>query len=109
MSISKSIENSSSGDPRRPDTDIPWAKWKQNIWIQAYFVSKKYLWVKWWWFDFCCQTAKLPKWFGERPGKKAGEPDSPEDDDEGGADVPAEVEEEEEEEEEEVRRPYKTQ
>merc|ERR1719343_1190083 len=42
---------------------------------------------------------KLPKWFGERPGKKAGEPDSPEDDDEGGADVPAEVEEEEEEEE----------
>merc|ERR1712079_258142 len=44
---------------------------------------------------------KLPKWFGERPGKKAGEPDSPEDDDEGGADVPAEVEEEEEEEEEE--------
>merc|ERR1712025_507011 len=38
---------------------------------------------------------KLPKWFGERPGKKAGEPDSPEDDDEGGADVPAEVEEEE--------------
>merc|ERR1712108_87940 len=29
---------------------------------------------------------KLPKWFGERPGKKAGEPDSPEDDDEGGAD-----------------------
>merc|ERR1712029_984311 len=39
---------------------------------------------------------KLPKWFGERPGKKAGEPDSPEDDDEGAADVPAEVEEEEE-------------
>merc|ERR1711992_456899 len=24
--------------------------------------------------------SKLPKWFGERPGKKAGEPDSPEDD-----------------------------
>merc|ERR1719300_655657 len=30
---------------------------------------------------------KLPKWFGERPGKKAGEPESPEDDDEGGADA----------------------
>merc|ERR1711894_303096 len=41
---------------------------------------------------------KLPKWFGERPGKKAGEPESPEDDDEGGAEAPAEVEEEEEEE-----------
>ena len=24
--------------------------------------------------------AKLPKWFGERPGKKSGEPDSPEED-----------------------------
>merc|ERR1712156_1315827 len=41
---------------------------------------------------------KLPKWFGERPGKKAGEPESPEDDEEGGAEAPAEVEEEEEEE-----------
>merc|ERR1711994_240353 len=27
--------------------------------------------------------SKLPKWFGERPGKKAGEPESPEDDEEG--------------------------
>merc|ERR1719350_1959007 len=26
---------------------------------------------------------KLPKWFGERPGKKPGEPESPEDDEEG--------------------------
>ena len=24
-------------------------------------------------------TAKLPKWFGERPGKKSGDPDSPDD------------------------------
>merc|ERR1712157_219507 len=46
---------------------------------------------------------KLPKWFGERPGKKAGEPESPEDDEEGGAEAPAEVEEEEEEEEEAKR------
>merc|ERR1711902_210205 len=45
--------------------------------------------------------SKLPKWFGERPGKKAGEPESPEDDEEGGAEAPAEVEEEDEEEEEE--------
>merc|ERR1712176_639437 len=29
--------------------------------------------------------AKLPKWFGERPGKKAGEPESPEDEDDAGA------------------------
>ena len=49
-------------------------------------------------------SAKLPKWFGERPGKKAGEPDSPDDDDEGQGDAPpgaADEEEEEEEEEEE--------
>merc|ERR1712062_447270 len=48
--------------------------------------------------------SKLPKWFGERPGKKAGEPDSPDDDDEGQGDAPpgaADEEEEEEEEEEE--------
>merc|ERR1719216_114448 len=45
--------------------------------------------------------SKLPKWFGERPGKKPGEPESPEDDEEGGEAAPAEVEEEEEEEEEE--------
>merc|ERR1739845_73259 len=38
---------------------------------------------------------KLPKWFGERPGKKPGEPESPEDDEEGGEAAPAEVEEEE--------------
>ena len=36
-------------------------------------------------------AAKLPKWFGERPGKKPGDPDSPEDEEEGGADAPAEV------------------
>merc|ERR1712115_604348 len=36
--------------------------------------------------------SKLPKWFGERPGKKAGEPESPEDDEEGGAEAPAEEE-----------------
>merc|ERR1711971_704571 len=29
--------------------------------------------------------AKLPKWFGERPGKKSGDPDSPDDDEDGGA------------------------
>lgn len=40
--------------------------------------------------------AKLPKWFGERPGKKAGDPDTPE----GEEDV--KVEEDEEVEEEEV-------
>merc|ERR1712038_2227992 len=40
--------------------------------------------------------SKLPKWFGERPGKKNGEPDSPEADD----DVPNDDYEEEDEEEE---------
>merc|ERR1712198_536794 len=39
--------------------------------------------------------ARLPKWFGERPGKKAGDPETPEDE-EGGEAPPAEMEEEEE-------------
>merc|ERR1719395_202802 len=43
---------------------------------------------------------KLPKWFGERPGKKAGDPESPEDEEEGGAEAAPEPYEEEEEEEE---------
>merc|ERR1712025_739417 len=37
---------------------------------------------------------KLPKWFGEGPGKKAGEPESPDDEDEGPAEAPAGAEEE---------------
>jgi len=45
--------------------------------------------------------AKLPKWFGERPGKKTGDPESPDDEDEGPAEAPPGAEEEEEEEEEE--------
>merc|ERR1712109_397888 len=44
---------------------------------------------------------RLPKWFGERPGKKAGEPDSPEDEDEGPAEVAAADDDDEEEEPEE--------
>lgn len=55
--------------------------------------------------------AKLPKWFGERPGKKAGEPETPEGEEEGkqAADEDEDLKEpviepepEEEEEEEEV-------
>merc|ERR1712060_533467 len=45
--------------------------------------------------------AKLPKWFGERPGKKPGDPESPDDENEGPAEAPPGAEEEEEEEEEE--------
>merc|ERR1719193_2262652 len=48
--------------------------------------------------------ARLPKWFGERPGKKAGDPETPEgeeDEMDGGADAAADAEYEEEEEEEE--------
>merc|ERR1712038_589402 len=44
---------------------------------------------------------RLPKWFGERPGKKRGDPESNGDDDEGGEDPPAAVEEDYEEEEDE--------
>merc|ERR1712203_97872 len=54
--------------------------------------------------------AKLPKWFGERPGKKGLDPESPDDDGEGAvADIGVEEDEdeevpEEEEEEEELKR-----
>ena len=34
---------------------------------------------------------KLPKWFGERPGKKAGDPDSPDDDEEAAAEAPVSI------------------
>ena len=44
---------------------------------------------------------RLPKWFGERPGKKKGDPESAEDDDEGGDAAAAADEEEYDEEEEE--------
>ena len=45
--------------------------------------------------------SRLPKWFGERPGKKNGDPETPEGDDEGQAEAEEEEEEEFEEEEEE--------
>merc|ERR1711976_275523 len=45
--------------------------------------------------------SKLPKWFGERPGKKAGEPESPDDEDEAAGDAPVDAGDDEEEEEEE--------
>merc|ERR1719382_2160040 len=56
--------------------------------------------------------AKLPKWFGERPGKKSGEPDSPEEDEDAAneaaaeEDVPDEEFDEEEVEEEEEEEEY---
>jgi len=45
--------------------------------------------------------SKLPKWFGERPGKKPGEPESPDDEDEAAGDAPVDAGDDEEEEEEE--------
>jgi len=42
---------------------------------------------------------KLPKWFGERPGKKAGDPETPEGEEEGEEEAAAEEEYDEEEEE----------
>lgn len=45
-------------------------------------------------------TAKLPKWFGERPGKKAGDPETPEGEEDAKAGEPDEEEIEEEEVEE---------
>merc|ERR1719434_206394 len=43
---------------------------------------------------------RLPKWFGERPGKKKGEPETPEGEEEAAAEAAIEEPEEEEEEEE---------
>lgn len=39
-------------------------------------------------------AARLPKWFGERPGKKAGDPDTPEGEEDVKADEEAEDEDE---------------
>merc|ERR1711915_717248 len=70
------------------------AEWLESMWKEKYNE-----WTK-------RSKAKLPKWFGERPGKKSGDPDTPDGDgDEGGAPVDEEEYEEEEEfdeEEEEV-------
>merc|ERR1712086_700316 len=50
--------------------------------LQALWKEKYDEWLK-------RPKAKLPKWFGERPGKKSGDPDSPDDEeDAGGADLP---------------------
>ena len=46
-------------------------------------------------------TRRLPKWFGERPGKKKGEPETPEGEDDAPAEAAAAAEEYEEEEEDE--------
>merc|ERR1711910_255749 len=65
--------------------------------LQALWKEKYDEWLK-------RPKTKLPKWFGERPGKKAGDPESPDDDEDAGAEAPAAddyAEEEEEEEEEE--------
>ena len=44
---------------------------------------------------------RLPKWFGERPGKKKGDPESAGDEDDAGEEAPIAEEDYEEEEEEE--------
>merc|ERR1712242_105912 len=46
-------------------------------------------------------SKKLPKWFGERPGKKSGDPESPEGEEDGGEEPIADEEDYDEEEEEE--------
>jgi len=46
-------------------------------------------------------SKKLPKWFGERPGKKSGDPETPEGEEDGGEEPIADEEDYDEEEEEE--------
>merc|ERR1712183_791733 len=60
-------------------------------WLEQMWKDKNGEWTK-------RSKIRLPKWFGERPGKKAGDPDTPEGE-EGGADEAAEEEYDEEEDE----------
>jgi len=62
--------------------------------LEAQFKEKSDEWAK-------RTKQKLPKWFGERPGKKAGDPETPEGEEEEVTAAAAEEEYEEEEEEEE--------
>lgn len=62
-------------------------------WLESMWKDKNTEWTK-------RSKTRLPKWFGERPGKKAGEPETPEGE-EGDEAAPVEEEFEEEEEEEE--------
>merc|ERR1712122_169127 len=48
--------------------------------LQALWKEKYDEWLK-------RPKTKLPKWFGERPGKKAGDPESPDEDEEAGAEA----------------------
>merc|ERR1719510_2685295 len=48
--------------------------------LQALWKEKYDEWLK-------RPKTKLPKWFGERPGKKPGDPESPDDEEEGGAEA----------------------
>merc|ERR1712026_26911 len=61
-------------------------------WLESMWKDKNTEWTK-------RSKTRLPKWFGERPGKKAGDPETPEGE-EGGAEDAAEEEEYDEEEEE---------
>jgi len=61
-------------------------------WLESMWKDKNTEWTK-------RAKTRLPKWFGERPGKKAGDPETP-DGEEGGAEAEAEEEEYDEEEEE---------
>lgn len=54
-----------------------------------------------WSFPILSYLARLPKWFGERPGKKAGDPETPEGEEDVKADEDA-LEDEDVEEVEEV-------
>merc|ERR1712243_316679 len=70
------------------------AEWLESLWKEKFAEFSKR------------PARKLPKWFGVRPGKKAGDPETPDGEEDAGADAAdaeEEFEEEEEEEEEEAR------
>merc|ERR1719341_1064651 len=64
------------------------AEWLESTWKEKFAEFSKR------------PAKKLPKWFGVRPGKKAGDPETPEGEEEAAAEEEAEEEYEEEEEEE---------
>merc|ERR1712226_445705 len=73
------------------------AEWLESMWKEKFAEFSKR------------PAKKLPKWFGVRPGKKAGDPETPEGEEEAAAEEAAEEEYEEEEEEEEEKAKKPTQ
>ena len=91
------------------DCSIFWSAWKRlerETWwlaekIKRYLIRVIKNYSSEQYFILTAFLAKLPKWFGERPGKKSGDPESPEQEEAEAADALEVAEDEPEEEVEE--------